>query len=49
MPRQGPLMTLPYRQDIDTCLAERIGEGGLGGAELDAVLAETAGALEALR
>ena len=49
MPRQGPLMTLPYRQDIDTCMAERIGEGGLGGAELDAVLAETAGALEALR
>ncbi len=42
-------MTLPYRQDIDTCLAERIGEGGLGGAEFEAVLAATAGALEALR
>ncbi|MFQ5954558.1 MAG: glucose-6-phosphate isomerase [Kiloniellales bacterium] len=42
-------MTLPYRQRIDTCMAERIGEGGLAAAELDAMLAECAHPLAALR
>jgi glucose-6-phosphate isomerase len=41
-------MTLPYHQDIDGCLAARVGEGGLGAAEFDAVLAEIGPALEAL-
>jgi glucose-6-phosphate isomerase len=42
-------MTLPYHQEIDGCLAARIGDGGLGDAEFDAVLAATAGALDTLR
>lgn len=29
-------MTLPYRQDLDLCLAEKIGKGGLGKAALPA-------------
>ena len=42
-------MTLPYRQRIEACMAERIGAGGLGAAEFEAMLAETTGALETLR
>jgi len=36
---------LPYRQIADACFAERIGRGGLGRAEYEAVLAASAPAL----
>ena len=41
--------TIPYRHDIDDCLAARIGDGGLSDAGFDAALAETVPVLEGLR
>lgn len=40
---------LPYHQDIETCRAERIGEGGVTGPALDAALEALAPALDDLR
>ncbi|MBI4185250.1 MAG: glucose-6-phosphate isomerase [Proteobacteria bacterium] len=40
---------MPYRQTIDACFADRIGDSGLRGAEFEAVLAASGGALEGLR
>lgn len=39
----------PYQQIIGSCLADGIGEHGLGRAAYEAALAETAGALQGLR
>ncbi len=44
-----PQDALPYRQTIDACFADRIGEGGLDAGAYAATLAETEAALEALR
>lgn len=50
-PKHGPDTTdsLGYRQNIDTCLASEIGEGGLSAARMDRLLADLAPALERLR
>lgn len=42
-------MTQYYSQDIDGCLAGRVGPAGLEDAKLKSLIGETAGALESLR
>ena len=40
---------LPYRQSLDNCFSDKIGEGGLSAASFDAALAEAGKALDWLR
>ena len=40
---------LPYRQSLDNCFSDKIGEGGLSAASFDAALVEAGNALDWLR